>query len=324
MTDPQFEPDEAWALASAYVDDAVDGHERAIVDGDPELQALVAEIRGVRARLAEPLAPPAAARTSALAAALALSVDSSDPARTDDPPHDTPDAPTSTVRSLDAHRRHRSRWLGGAAAAAVIAVVVGLAVRTTDSTDQSTASKSAATTIAAATANADAAARTEAAAAPTGADDAAPAAAPATTSGGAATTTVAAPSTIVAAAGGAAPTGIATSAAAIRAVDTPEQLLTIPAGPYAGTAPPPATPDGSVVTEPPLREATTTVALPVTVVATPAIPLTTCQVGGEVTIAVITYQGTPAVATVDAIAHVRRARAAADCTILAEIADPSS
>ena len=101
MTDPQFEPDEAWALASAYVDDAVDGHERAIVDADPELQALVAEIRGVRARLAEPLAPPAAARTSALAAALALSVDSSDPARTDDPPHDTPDArrPPRSVRS---------------------------------------------------------------------------------------------------------------------------------------------------------------------------------------------------------------------------------
>ncbi len=48
----------------------------------------------------------------------------------------------------------------------------------------------------------------------------------------------------------------------------------------------------------------------------------TCVVGTEIVLAVITYRGEPAVATLDTVAHIRRARAIGTCTILAQITDP--
>ena len=190
---------------------------------------MVAQLRTVRARLAEPVEVPAAQRSAAVAAALAIAVDttqSDDHARSE----------VAAVAVLDAHPRRvrRMRWLGGAAAAAIIAVGIGVAVRDgSDSSDLQTASRAATTVandgvvqnaapIAGATDQAGGSPTTRAATRTASADAAPAGAAPA----GAAPATIAAvPTTSV---GATTEAAAAPPTAAVPALDQPLQLLDLP------------------------------------------------------------------------------------------------
>lgn len=283
MSEHHRDPDADWALASAYVDGEVDADERAVVEGDPHLLDLVVRLGGVRTALAAPVPIAEATRTAAIAAAL-------DRAESDDQPLSASRTRDhAQVIPLSARSRHARRWLGGAAAAAVIAVLVGVAVTSRSSDDTSTAvSKASATTTGAgfgqSAATADDAARSAEAPAPAAPE----AAGEATTVAAAATTSAASRQD--------------TGGALTISIDEPEQLLDLP-----------------------VAEQTTAAISTTTVTAgtTPGVGPTSCLDAGETLLAVITYRGTAAIATLDAPAHVRRAKAVSDCTILAEVPDQS-
>lgn len=104
-------------LASSHLDADNSPEERAHVAATPELQSLVASFEEVRARLADVPPAPAAARESALAAALAafdeLQADSGAAAP----------RPAAPVISLDSRRRWPQRMMGIAAAVAAVGVI---------------------------------------------------------------------------------------------------------------------------------------------------------------------------------------------------------
>lgn len=105
MTDPLHDHDDE--LVSAVLDGESNDAERAVVAGDPRLQARLEELRGVAAAVATPVAAPTERREAAIAAALAAPV-----------------APVAPVVDLGAARQRR-RWgiVAGAAAAALVAIV---------------------------------------------------------------------------------------------------------------------------------------------------------------------------------------------------------
>lgn len=106
-------------LASSHLDGDNSPEERAHVAATPELQSLVASFEDVRARLADVPPAPAAARDSALAAALAafddLQADGAGSAATL--------RPAAPVISLDSRRRWPQRVMGIAAAVAAVGVI---------------------------------------------------------------------------------------------------------------------------------------------------------------------------------------------------------
>jgi hypothetical protein len=111
--------DEAWELASAYLDNEVTPDERAHVEASPLLLSLVAQLQPNRDTLQAVAVPSAATREAAVAKALQTL--------------DAPEAGTAAsppAISLDQVRAKRAsrpnRWLAPLAAAAGIAVVVGL------------------------------------------------------------------------------------------------------------------------------------------------------------------------------------------------------
>ena len=136
MTDDQFE------LVTAYVDGEATLEERALVEADAELVAEVERQRVIRAELHDVEPPSAAARESAIAAALAAFDDevalTARAASTTIPPAPDVTAPTNIV-PFD--QRRRMRWMQGlGAAAAVTAVVVaGAVIATRGGDDEPTA-----------------------------------------------------------------------------------------------------------------------------------------------------------------------------------------
>ncbi|MFT3852045.1 MAG: hypothetical protein QM733_04815 [Ilumatobacteraceae bacterium] len=287
MSEHHRDPDADWALASAYVDGDVDANERATVEGDPHLLDLVARLGGVRTALAAPFLVAETVRTAAIAAAL-------DRAQSDIQTRLVAgDAGDATVLSLSAHGRRTRRWLGRAAAAAVVAVLVGVAVTDRSSDEGSGAtSKASATTIAAGFGQSEAATAAGAA----GSAEAAAPVAPTATVGTAITT------------GGAAtaPRQDTTGAPPV-AIDDPEQLLDLPVAERTTAG----------------ASSTTTASASTSAGTSPGASTPSCVDPDETLLAVITYRGTTTIATLDAPAHVRRAKATADCTILAEVPDPS-
>jgi hypothetical protein len=110
-------------LASAYLDGETDATERARVEAEPHLLALVAELRALQSTIADVAPVPDAVREAAIAAALA-DHDAAAARVADGLPTATP----TPERAVRAPRRARQwRFLGGAAAAAV-AALVGVAV----------------------------------------------------------------------------------------------------------------------------------------------------------------------------------------------------
>lgn len=112
-------------LASSHLDADTSPEERAQVAASSVLQSLVTSFEDVRARLADVPPAPAAARESALAAALAaFDEQQSDNAGADASVAPRPSAP---VISLDSRRRWPQRVMGIAAAVAAVGVIgVGL------------------------------------------------------------------------------------------------------------------------------------------------------------------------------------------------------
>jgi trimeric autotransporter adhesin len=112
--------DEAWELASAYLDNEVTPAERAQVEASPLLLLLVAQLAPNRETLRQ-AAPVSGREARDAALAEALRIFDVDAANT---------APPSAVGSLDQARTQRkarsNRWFAPLAAAAGIAVVVGL------------------------------------------------------------------------------------------------------------------------------------------------------------------------------------------------------
>src|SRR5690242_15956422 len=80
MTDPTPRPDDE--LVSAVLDGEATADERALVEADPASRQRLSELRAARDLVAAPIAVPAAARESAIAAALA-EFDAGRPAATD-------------------------------------------------------------------------------------------------------------------------------------------------------------------------------------------------------------------------------------------------
>jgi hypothetical protein len=135
--------DEAWELASAYLDDEVTPDERAQVVSSPMLLALVEQLRPAVNAVQKPVTIATASRELAISAALDVAGSPVEPAA----------APANvrsleTARSAQATRRSNNRWLAPvAAAAAVVAIVgVGSAVFSRQSSKKLTSAESAATT----------------------------------------------------------------------------------------------------------------------------------------------------------------------------------
>lgn len=110
----ELPPDEmSWELASAYLDNEATPDERARVEADPSLLALVHELGGVQTLLAEPVgAPPA-------------------------------DLVARMIATIPVPLRRRGRalaWVGGLAAAATVAAFVGLGGLVTTGSDKKAAS----------------------------------------------------------------------------------------------------------------------------------------------------------------------------------------
>jgi hypothetical protein len=142
--------DEAWELASAYLDNEVTPDERAQVESSPMLLALVDQLRPAVNSIREPVTIDTTSRELTISAAL----DSADA------PGEPVAAPANvrsieTARSSKAKPQSNNRWLAPvAAAAAVVAIVgVGSAVFSRQSSNKATTAsepQSAATTMAAA------------------------------------------------------------------------------------------------------------------------------------------------------------------------------
>jgi len=118
MSDLTFPDDGRAELASAYLDGAVTANERARVDADPQLMALVGDLRSVSQSLASaPVTAADSLREQHLATALAVFV--------------TADEAAAASRSVVPRRPSwRTRWLTpliGVGAATVIVAGVGLA-----------------------------------------------------------------------------------------------------------------------------------------------------------------------------------------------------
>lgn len=116
MSDLTFPDDGLAELASAYLDGAATADERARVEANPQLMALVSDLRSVSRSLAEtPVVAPDSLREQQLAAALAIFV--------------TTDEAAAKV-PVARRPSWRTRWLTpliGAGAATVIVAGVGLA-----------------------------------------------------------------------------------------------------------------------------------------------------------------------------------------------------
>jgi hypothetical protein len=136
--------DEAWELASAYLDNEVTPAERAQVDSSPALLALVEQLRPAVTALRIPVSVDVNARDTAILAAISAA----------EPEPDHAAAAPATVRTIDSARsaksarsahpaRSSNRWLAPvAAAAAVVAIVgVGSAVFNRSSTKSNTATQ---------------------------------------------------------------------------------------------------------------------------------------------------------------------------------------
>ena len=186
-------------LACGYLDDELAPGDRARVEADPALMALVAELRAVSEAVAGPVPPLTEDRRSTMVTAAmgALPTVGSTAGSTPPPPSAAPSptsgatvAPTSgatvgTVTSLDAARKRRSTRLvrtvaGGLAAAAAVGLVALVVTREgSGSSDDSTAGGAAATAALEASAGGEAAdttvdvASADAAPADTSAQDAA-------------------------------------------------------------------------------------------------------------------------------------------------------
>lgn len=121
-------------LASSHLDGDNSPEERAHVAATPELQSLVASFEVVRARLADVPPAPAAARESALAAALAafdeLQADGADSIAA---------RPAAPVVSLESRRRWPQRVMGIAAAVAAVGVI-GVGVTQMGGSDEDSSS----------------------------------------------------------------------------------------------------------------------------------------------------------------------------------------
>ncbi len=134
----ELTPDE---LASGYLDSELAPDERARVEADPALMALVAELRTVSDAVASPVAPLTddrrAAMLAAAAAAAALPAAGTATGVSEG-------AAAGTVTSLDAARRQRSTRLvrivaGGLAAAAAVGLLALVVTRGPGSSDVDTA-----------------------------------------------------------------------------------------------------------------------------------------------------------------------------------------
>ncbi|MGE0877403.1 MAG: hypothetical protein AB7L13_01250 [Acidimicrobiia bacterium] len=150
MSDPSLD-DEQIELASAYVDDALDGSGRARAEADPAVMELVDRFRAGRAALAEPItaAPDEVDRV----VATAMSAYTPDDA-----------ASTASVVRLAGRRRARGARLLPWAAAAAATAIVALGVSQLDGGSSSTTSSDVAATAAQETVTEKAGAATTAAA----------------------------------------------------------------------------------------------------------------------------------------------------------------
>jgi hypothetical protein len=122
MTDA--DPDHDDELVSAYLDGAATAAERARVEGDPRLQARLAELRAVAEAVGRPV--PSVGADAAIARALAAV------------------GPVAPVVSLDAERRRRQRLMvvvGSAAAAVVVAILALPALLQDDGSGDQTAAE---------------------------------------------------------------------------------------------------------------------------------------------------------------------------------------
>jgi hypothetical protein len=204
-------PDEAWELASAYLDNEVTPSERAQVESSSMLMALVEQLRPTVAIVRTPVTISADDREQALSRVLAAAVSNTSGASV---PSSTASATVTPMTS--ARRPSRStRYLAPLAAAAAVVAVIGIGGRLGRSTKTESRSVGVQTTVAAAalesaSTTAAAAAVTSAASAPApaaGTDTTAPLTAePASTAAPASTvsatttasaTTAAAPATAV-------------------------------------------------------------------------------------------------------------------------------
>lgn len=141
MTDAPRTDDERDELASAYLDGEASPVERALVEGDPDLQDRVAALARVRAALAAAPAPAAPVEdpvAAALAAARAPGglLDDASPAEAE-----ATAAPSESVVPLPAGRRDARRLRLVAVAAAVVAAAIAapLLGRATDRADDEAA-----------------------------------------------------------------------------------------------------------------------------------------------------------------------------------------
>ncbi len=305
LPDPDADPDAE--LVNDYLDDVLEADDRARIEASPALVEQVTGQRAVRQALSTPPLASAAARSSAVAAALtefdatARAGAGAASRSRGDITNRSAGLATGTPPDELALRRHRGRrYVNGAvAAAAAVAVIFGAVALTRPTSDLTSAQVAAST---AALSSTSAAAPAIAAAAP----DAAPSS-PAATS---ATRTVGDAGTAgdATASGSAAKT--ATSAAVI---DAAEQLLTLarPTVDSAGASR--SEPEGSTP-----GAAATTAAAPA---ASTAPDGTRCVGPDDTFLATIVYRSTPAVAVIDDRRHVRRALDADTCAVLAEIAD---
>jgi hypothetical protein len=128
-------------LACGYLDGELEADDRARVEADPTLMALVAELRAVSDAVAAPVAPLTDDERAAMVAAAIATL----PSFTD-----VGEPENASVASLDAARARRSGRLvrtvaGGLAAAAAVGLVALVVTRGGSNRDQSTADGTAAT-----------------------------------------------------------------------------------------------------------------------------------------------------------------------------------
>jgi hypothetical protein len=134
--------DDSIFLASAYLDGDVSAAERATVDSDPAMLELVAQLRQVRAMVADVGTPSISMREAHLAAALGAWDRLPDAERSgvlrDATPKGIDSATAAAAASItratstlgDRRRARSNRWMLGAAAALVVVLGGGIALRT--------------------------------------------------------------------------------------------------------------------------------------------------------------------------------------------------